>query len=103
MPQTIRRSTPRPRQGGRFARSTPTPARFPGRRPRQQQKSGLLGGLLSGGTASKSSSGSKSGKAGGLAALTAAAGFAFRNRDKLTALLNRRRGGSGPERAAPHT
>jgi uncharacterized membrane protein YebE (DUF533 family) len=41
---------------------------------------------------------SKSGKAGGIAALAAAAGLAFRNRDKLGGLLKRTRG-AGDQRA----
>jgi len=101
-------------QSGRFGRSgagrsatsrptgrrSSTPQRRAGtrgvirRRPPQQssmQKAfGAFSGL-GGRTSSRSSSRGKGGKAGGVALLTAAAGFAFQNRDKLTAMLRRNR------------
>jgi hypothetical protein len=84
-------------QPGRFSRQTaskPRP-RVRGRKSKQQ-KGGLaatLTGMLPTGAASKATPSSRKGKAGGFAALAAAAGVAFRNRDKLTGMLNRRRGG----------
>ena len=62
-------------------------------RRKQPQKKGLattLTSLLPTGAAAKATPGSKKGKAGGFAALTAAAGLAFRNRDKLTSMLGRK-------------
>jgi hypothetical protein len=99
---------------GRFARSAGAPRRTPPRRygmaggvlqrRRTPPPSGLkgalagLGGRLpaAGGRATPSS---RKGKAGGVALLTAAAGFAFSNRDKLAGLVKRR--GSGQETQAP--
>ena len=105
------RSTPAP-SAGRFARSagsqprprrtptrsgtrTPSPfARPSGRRSKQQKGiAGALTGLLPTGAASKATPSSKTGKAGGIAALAAAAGVAFRNREKLSAMVNRKRDG----------
>jgi uncharacterized membrane protein YebE (DUF533 family) len=65
------------------------------RRSKKQQKGigGALSGLLPTGAASKATPSSKTGKAGGFAALAAAAGVAFRNRDKLTAMIKKRQGG----------
>jgi hypothetical protein len=62
---------------------------------------GALGGMLSSaGTArGKATPSSKKGKAGRFALLTAAAGFAFSNRDKLAGLAKRR--GSQDSSPAP--
>ena len=51
---------------------------------------------------SSSVAGGKSGKAGGVALLTAAAGFAFSNRDKVTSMLRRKGSdqGSAPQVAS---
>jgi hypothetical protein len=59
-----------------------------------QKALGALSGAVPGfGGKKRSSSGSrgKGGKAGGVAVLTAAAGFAFQNRDKVTSMLRRKR------------
>jgi len=59
-----------------------------------QKAFGALSGSVPGlgaRTSSRSGSRGKGGKAGGVALLTAAAGFAFQNRDKLTAMLRRNR------------
>ena len=86
------RSTPRtPAPGaGRFPRSTPTPRRTAAgrglRRRRQPEPSGfkkLIGAVLPAATAKKAAPRSKKGKAGGFALAAAAAGMAFKNRDKL--------------------
>jgi hypothetical protein len=62
---------------------------------RQPQPSGLqkaLGMLPLGKKAAPTKNGRGS-KAGSVAMLTAAAGFAYKNRAQITALLNKRRGG----------
>jgi hypothetical protein len=88
-----RRSTPRPT---RPTRSTPRAQTTLGRvRRRPPQKKGfakVVSGLLPTGAARKAAPSSRSGKFGGAAALAAAAGVAFRNRDKLSGLLSRGRG-----------
>jgi len=91
--QTRARRTPT-RSGGR---STPTAfGRVSGRKSKSQKGiGGALAGLLPTGAAAKATPSSKTGKAGGFAAVAAAAGVAFRNRDKLTAMINRKRGGEG--------
>jgi hypothetical protein len=69
------------------------PARFSRNKPKQ--KSGIAGaitGLLPTGAASKATPSSKKGKAGGFAALAAAAGVAFKNRDKIGGMLGRKGG-----------
>jgi hypothetical protein len=88
---------------GRYARSTSTPRRTiatPGlRRRRQPQPSGLkkvMSAVVPAAAAKKAAPSSKKGMAGGLAVIAAAAGMAFKNRDKL------RRGDSrAPEPTAP--
>jgi hypothetical protein len=99
---------------GRFARPTPAatrraaPAKRPGvsrtgfpssiRRKPQPKSKGLAGTLTAllpigaGKSKSKGKSGPGKGKSGGLAMLAAGAGLAFKNRDKLQGLLNRKRG-----------
>ena len=93
MPTTTRSRRPQTRRTqintptARFSRGGRTPTRsarpsFP-RRRQPQKKTGLaamLGGLTGSGRGKK---------AGGMALLTAAAGFAVSNRDKLGSLLNR--------------
>ena len=83
---------------------TPTPfGRSSGRKGKQQKGiAGALAGLLPTGAAAKAKPGSKTGRAGGLAVLAAASGVAFRNRDKLTAMIQRRRDG-GEASEAPLT
>ena len=68
------------------------------RRPPQQsgmQKAlGALSGAvpgLGGRKSSRSGTRGRGGKAGGVALLTAAAGFAFQNRDKVTSMLGKKR------------
>ena len=53
------------------------------------------------GRGKKSSSSSKGGKAGGVALLTAAAGLAFQNRDKLTSKLRRNGSDQGSTTGVP--
>ncbi len=62
------------------------------RRARQPEPSGMqkMLGRLGGGKTT--------GKAGGVAMLTTMAGLAYRNRDKLAALMNRGGGGQKPAR-----
>ena len=92
-----RRTTPRRTPTTRTAprgRTPQMPARFSRSKPKQ--KSGIAGaitGLLPTGAASKATPSSKKGKAGGFAALAAAAGVAFKNRDKLGGMLGRKGGG----------
>jgi hypothetical protein len=81
---------------GRFARGRTTPTRrptpTPGLRRRKPQQSGLkkvMGSLMPTAAAKKAAPSSKKGKAGGLALAAAAAGMAFKNRDKLTQRLHR--------------
>jgi hypothetical protein len=66
------------------------------RRARQTKPSGMqkvVGMLGGGGKANAGKSGRRGGAAGGVAMLTTVAGLAYRNRDKLAALMNRRGGG----------
>ena len=77
----------------RFARSTPSTRRSTPvqglRRRGQPQQSGLkkmLSAVLPAGAAKKATPSSKKGKAGGFALVAAAAGMAFKNRDKLSEL-----------------
>jgi uncharacterized membrane protein YebE (DUF533 family) len=102
---TTSRTKPRSPGTARFARAGASPGRRAARSTartspyarvrsrRQPQKTGIAKAIemLPTGAAGKAA-GSKSGKAGGFAALAAAAGLAFRNRDKLGGLLNRTRG-----------
>src|SRR5688500_1896692 len=84
-----RTPTARTRPG---TRTRQAPARF-GRKPKQQKGiAGALAGLLPTGAATKATPSSKKGKAGGFAALAAAAGMAFRNRDKLAGMIHRKGG-----------
>jgi hypothetical protein len=86
---------------GRYARTTSTPRRLPQtpglRRRRQAPPSGLkraMTALLPTAAAKKATPGSKKGKAGGLALIAAAAGMAFKNRDKLGELRRKQPGGT---------
>jgi hypothetical protein len=66
------------------------------RRARQTKPSGMqkvVGMLGGGGKANAGKGGRRGGAAGGVAMLTTVAGLAYRNRDKLAALMNRRGGG----------
>src|SRR4051812_26299618 len=123
-PRSSPRTTPRAGrpQTGRFNR-TSTSQRRPatrGRRP-QPHRYGIAGGVLqrrrtpppsslkralaglggvlpaAGKARGKATPSSKKGKAGGVALLTAAAGFAFSNRDKLAELIKRRGSGQGDQ------
>jgi hypothetical protein len=85
---------------GRYARSTSTPRRLTPtqglRRRRQAPPSGIkkvMAAVLPTAAAKKATPGSKKGKAGGLALLAAAAGMAFKNRDKLGELRRRQSNG----------
>jgi hypothetical protein len=95
-----RTATPTRSRTPRFSR-TGTPARTGGLRGRRQpQRSGpekLIGSVtsaLGGGASSKSKSSSRGrgrgSKAGGAALLAGAAGMAFKNRNKLMSMFNRR-------------
>ncbi len=107
---------------GRFTRAGTTPARGRRSAPRstsrmparlgrggstKSKQPGGIGGMLArlapARAASKATPSSKRGKAGGVAVLTAAAGMAFRNRDKLAGMLQRRRSGAGPQETPPAT
>ena len=91
-----RRTTPRRTPATRTAprgRTPQMPARFSRNKPKQKTGiAGTLTGLLPTGAASKATPSTKKGKAGGFAALAAAAGVAFKNRDKLGGMLNRKGG-----------
>ncbi|HKG94379.1 MAG TPA: hypothetical protein VKA84_20875 [Gemmatimonadaceae bacterium] len=91
-----RRTTPRRTAATRTAprgRTPQMPARFSRNKPKQKTGiAGTLTGLLPTGAASKATPNTKKGKAGGFAALAAAAGVAFKNRDKLGGMLNRKGG-----------
>jgi len=91
-----RRTTPRRTPTTRTAprgRTPQMPARFSRNKPKQKTGiAGTLTGLLPTGAASKATPNTKKGKAGGFAALAAAAGVAFKNRDKLGGMLNRKGG-----------
>jgi hypothetical protein len=91
---------------GRSARSTRSTAGAQSRVPRLRarkppQKTGLarVAGLLP--TGSKATPSSKTGRIGGVAALAAAAGVAFRNRDKLTGRLKRNSGHDEDQLGSP--
>ena len=95
------RSNRFPRAGAPQART----GRMPSVRRKPPQKKGIasaITGLLPTGAASKATPSSKKGKAGGFAAIAAAAGVAFRNRDKLAGMLNRK-GGSQNSQSVPPT
>jgi hypothetical protein len=89
-------SASRPRGTSPQARSSSRPrspfARLSGRKSEQKGLAGTVAGMLPTGAAAKATPSSKKGKVGGLLALAAAAGVAFRNRDKLTAMAGRGRG-----------
>jgi hypothetical protein len=68
--------------GGRTIRRRP---------PKQSTLQKAIGMLAVGKKAAPSKSSSRGGTAGKAAMLTAAAGFAYKNRDKIGALLNKRR------------
>ena len=86
---------------GRYARSTSTPRRSSPtlglRRRRQAPPSGfrkVMTTVLPTAAAKKAAPSSKKGKAGGLALVAAAAGMAFKNRDKLGELRRKQTGGT---------
>jgi hypothetical protein len=70
---------------GRYSRgSAQRRGRGLGRKPPQQSGiKKMLGAVVPGAAAKRAAPSSKKGKAGGLALLAAAAGMAFKNRDKL--------------------
>ena len=74
---------------GRFAVDVHAPPEQPEdlRRRRQPEPTGLkkvMGSVLSAGAAKKAAPSSRKGKAGGFALAAAAAGVAFKNRDKIS-------------------
>jgi hypothetical protein len=78
---------------GRYARSSATRRPTQGlRRRRQPEPTGLrklVGAVLPVSAAKKAAPGSKKGRAGGIALAAAAAGVAFKNRDKLSQMTHR--------------
>jgi hypothetical protein len=96
---TSRTASPWSRSSGRtssppWIRSSRTQSPFgrvSGRKSKRTGLAGTIAGMLPAGAAAKAAPTSKKGKAGGLLALAAAAGVAFRNRDKLTAMVGRDR------------
>jgi hypothetical protein len=96
---TGRRPTGR-RPAGRYARASSH--RSQGLHRRRQSKpsgvKGMLSGLRPGAAAKKAAPSSKKGAAGGLALVAAAAGMAFKNRQKLSAM---RRKDAPPQPGAP--
>ena len=92
--------------GAARMRRTTTGGQSRGRKAHRSSDGGMmgrLGGLLGGAAAStsKSGGGGRGAKAGaGVAMLTAAAGLAFKNRDKLGGLLRRDRSGDTPPHRA---
>jgi hypothetical protein len=80
----------------RFGRGGAAPRRGPAlRRRREPEPTGikkLIGGLLPATAAKKATPNSKRGAAGGLALAAAAAGMAFKNRDRLAQLRHKRSG-----------
>jgi len=101
---------------GRYARAKATPRRSTpkiGLRRRQPQPTGVkkvVQSVLPASAAKKATPNSKAGKAGGVALLAAAAGVAFKNRDKLVSQVKQRTGsddtpaaGTPPVNATPTT
>jgi hypothetical protein len=93
---------------GRFARSTSTPRRTSPtqglRRRRQPEPSGIkkvMGAVLPATAAKKATPSSKKGKAGGFALVAAAAGMAFKNREKLSQLRHKDSTGSAVDASVP--
>ena len=91
-----RRMSPRPAtdpnrwskvSGGRNIRRKPAP---------KSNVSKAMGLLPFGKKATPSKSGSRGGTAGKAAMLSAALGFAYKNRDKISGLVNKRRGTETP-------
>jgi hypothetical protein len=89
------------RTGRRYARTASAPRRRTPtqglRRRRQEPPSGVkkfLTALLPTAAAKKAAPSSKKSKAGGFALVAAAAGMAFKNRDKLGELRRRQNGGT---------
>ncbi len=69
------------------------------RKPKQSNLQKAMGALPFGKKATPSKS-SRKGTAGKAAMLTAAAGFAYTNRDKIMGLVNKRRGAQQPPKPA---
>ena len=70
------------------------------RKPKQSNMHKAMGMLPFGKKATPAKSGSRKGTAGTAAMLTAAAGFAYKNRDKIMGMVNKRRGGHQPPKSA---
>ena len=68
------------------------------RKPQQSNIQKALGMLPFGKKAAPAKSGGRGGSAGKAAMLTAAAGFAYKNRAKITSMLSKRRGSQPPPR-----
>ncbi len=64
------------------------------RKPQKSNMQKAMGMLPFGKKATPSKSGSRGGTAGKAAMLTAAAGFAYKNRDKISGMLGKRRSGA---------
>jgi hypothetical protein len=102
---TATRSTPTARFGrtstaassgrGRFARGTTTPRRrvpttaLRRRKPQQSTFKRTMSAFVPAAAAKKATPSSKKGKAGGIALAAAAAGMAFKNRDKISQMVHK--------------
>jgi len=93
---------------GRFARSTSTPRRSSPtqglRRRRHPEPSGIkkvMSAVLPAAAAKKATPSSKKGKAGGFALVAAAAGMAFKNRDKISQMRHKDSTGSAGNGSPP--
>src|SRR5829696_1468382 len=71
------------------------------RQPKQSNLQKAMGMLPFGKKATPSKSGGRGGTAGKAAMATAAAGFAYKNRDKIRALSGKPRGANRPQTKAP--
>jgi hypothetical protein len=70
------------------------------RQPKQSNLQKAVGMLPFGKKSTPAKSGSRKGTAGKAAMATAAAGFAYKNRDKIMGMLGKRRGGQQPPKPA---
>jgi hypothetical protein len=68
------------------------------RQPQQSSMQKMLGALPFGKKAAPAKSGGRRGRAGKAAMVTAAAGFAYKNRDKIMGMLGKRRSPQQPPR-----
>jgi hypothetical protein len=70
------------------------------RKPKQSNLQKAVGKLPFSKKAAPSKSGSRKGTAGKAAMLTAAAGFAYKNREKIMGMVSKRRGAQQPPKPA---